>query len=126
MATTNNSPTTAVADVINAFALELAFAEPGKDTGLLPINNFLLQIEELLPQVSLPPELANAVKLARACVDKVFDTSAKFDAAALEWLSAWSTWMNTAMERLKKNLALCRRLQGCSNSQGWRATRGFF
>ena len=106
MATTNNSPTTAVADVINAFALELAFAEPGKDTGLLPINNFLLQIEELLPQVSFPPELANAVKLARACVDKVFDTTAKFDAAALEWLSAWSTWMNTAMERLEKNLVL--------------------
>ena len=106
MATTNNSPTTAVADVINAFALELAFAEPGKDTGLLPINNFLLQIEELLPKVSFPPELANAVKLARACVDKVFDTTAKFDAAALEWLSAWSTWMNTAMERLEKNLVL--------------------
>ena len=106
MATTNNSPTTAVADVINAFALELAFAEPGKDTGLLPINNFLLQIEELLPKASPPPELTHAVKLARACVDKVFDTTAKFDAAALEWLSAWSTWMNTAMERLEKNLAL--------------------
>ena len=106
MATTNNSPTSAVADVINAFALELAFAEPGKDIGLLPINSFLLQLEDIVPQVSPPPELTNAVKLARVCVDKVFDTSAKFDDASLEWLSAWSTWMNTALERFEKNLAL--------------------
>lgn len=106
MANTNSSPTAAVAEVINAFALELAFAEPGKDTGLLPINNFLLQVEEFFQKNPPPPEIATALTLARAAVDKVFDTTAKFDAPTLEFLSSWSSWMTTVFERLEKNLAL--------------------
>lgn len=103
MANSNSSPTSVVADVINAFSLELAFAEPGKDTGLLPINNFLLQVEEYFKKNPSPPEIANALKLARAAVDKVFDTTAKFDAPTLEFLSSWSSWMATVFERLEKN-----------------------
>jgi two-component system chemotaxis sensor kinase CheA len=106
MANTNSSPTSAVADVINAFALELAFAEPGKDTGLLPINNFLLQVEEFFQKNPPPPEIESAIKFARAAVDKVFDTTAKFDASTLDFLSSWSSWMTTVFERLEKNRAL--------------------
>jgi two-component system chemotaxis sensor kinase CheA len=91
-----------VAEVINTFALELAFAEPGKDNGLLPINNFLLQIQEQLQATPPPPEITHAVGLARACVDRVFDTTAKFDAAAIDWLATWHAWMNTAVERWEK------------------------
>ena len=106
MANSNSSPTSVVADVINAFSLELAFAEPGKDTGLLPINNFLLQVEEFFQKNPTPPEIANALKLARTAVDKVFDTTAKFDAPTLEFLSSWSSWMTTVFERLENKHAL--------------------
>jgi len=95
-----------VAEVINTFALELAFAEPGKDNGLLPINNFLLQIEEQLQANPPPPEITHAVGLARACVDKVFETTAKFDAAVIDWLASWHAWMNSAVERWEKNQPL--------------------
>jgi two-component system chemotaxis sensor kinase CheA len=106
MANTNNSTYSTVAEVINTFALELAFVEPGKDTGLLPINNFLLQIEACLETSPPPPEMALGVRLARACVDKVFDTTAKFDAAAIAWLAEWHGWMATAIERWEKKLSL--------------------
>ena len=45
MANTNSSLLSAVADVINAFALELAFTEPGKDTCLVHL---------LLPSAFVP------------------------------------------------------------------------
>ena len=106
MAPITNSALSVVAEVINTFALELAFAEPGKDTGLLPINSFLLQIEAELQKTPPPPVLAQAVGRARACVDQIFDTSAKFDAATLAWLAEWHGWMTTAIDRLDKHLAL--------------------
>ncbi|MGC3960382.1 MAG: chemotaxis protein CheA [Verrucomicrobiota bacterium] len=102
MAQTNNSSLSGLVTVINSFALELAFVEPGKDTGLLPINNFLLQIEEQCQVVLLPPEIATAVKLARAQVDRIFDTTAKFDAASIEWLNQWQTWFAAALDQVEK------------------------
>ena len=93
-------------EVVNSLALELAFVEPDKDTGLLPINNFLLQIEELCLKNPPAPEIVSAVKLARACVDKIFDTSARFDAASIEWLAQWHSWMNVALERSQKEQPL--------------------
>jgi len=106
MANSNSLPTSRLAEVINAFSLELAFAEPGKDTGLLPINNFLLQVEEFFQKHLPPPEITSAVQIARAAVDKVFDTTAKFDAPTLDFLSSWGSWMTTVFERLEKNLPL--------------------
>lgn len=106
MANTANLSQSNLAEVINSFALELAFAEPGKDNGLLPINNFLLQIEEQLQSPAVPPELARAVGLARKCVDRIFDTTAKFDVAVITWLGGWHKWMSDALERWGKNLPL--------------------
>jgi two-component system chemotaxis sensor kinase CheA len=102
MANTNNSSSlSGLIEVINSFALELAFVEPEKDTGLLPINNFLLQIEELAQANPPPPDVAKAIALARARIDKIFDTTAKFDAASIEWLGQWHAWMASALERLE-------------------------
>jgi two-component system chemotaxis sensor kinase CheA len=102
MANTNNSSSlSGLIEVINSFALELAFVEPEKDTGLLPINNFLLQIEELAQANPPPPDVAKAIVLARARIDKIFDTTAKFDAASIEWLGQWHAWMASALERLE-------------------------
>lgn len=106
MANTSAVAATAAFNVVSQLALELAFAEPGKDIGLLPSNSFLLQVEEIFQKTPPPPEIGTAIKLARACVDKVFDTTAKFDAASIEFLSSWGNWMTTALERLEKNLAL--------------------
>src|SRR5688572_6984729 len=75
-----NISATALADLTRRFALELAFVETGKDTGLLPLNNFLMQIEEALPASSAPATLLAAAIAVRRWLDEVFDTTALFDA----------------------------------------------
>lgn len=102
MANTTVTSLSGLAEVVNSFALELAFAEPGKDNGLLPINNFLLQIEEHCLSSQPAPAILSAVQFARACVDKIFDTAAKFDAASIAWLGQWHSWMTVALERCEK------------------------
>src|SRR5438128_1847579 len=92
--------------LIQQFALELAFVEPGKDTGLLPLNNFLLQIEELLPKESVPSEISAAVRLARVCIDRIFETTATFDARSVAWLAEWHGWIGTALDRLNNQLPI--------------------
>jgi two-component system chemotaxis sensor kinase CheA len=94
------------AAVIKQFALELAFVEPGKDVGLLPINNFLMQLEEVLQKETAPVEITSAVRLARACIDRIFETTATFDAQSVAWLAEWHAWMTTALERMENNVAL--------------------
>lgn len=99
MAELQNSFIAAGLDVVRALGLELAFTEPGKDSGLLPVNSFILQLEELAEKTPLPAPIAVAVKLARARVDQVFDASATFDTDSIAWLAEWQAWMEKALER---------------------------
>ena len=85
-------------ETVRSLALELAFTEAGKDSGLLPINSFILQLEESLLK-DAPSLIAVAIKQARAKVDRLFDTTAKFDAETISWLGEWHGWMSTALER---------------------------
>ncbi|MFO1511402.1 MAG: chemotaxis protein CheA [Verrucomicrobiota bacterium] len=101
-----NNTETSAATVVRALALELAFAEPGKDTGLLPINNFLMQLEELLPGQSPPVEVANALQRARVCIDRVFDSTATFEVDSIAWLAEWHHWMSTALDRWEQQLPI--------------------
>ena len=96
----------ATLEVVRQLSLELAFAEAGKDTGLLPINSFVMQLEEQLQTQAPPTEISAAVKLAHACVDRVFDTTATFEAASLTWLVGWQSWLQTALERWQEGLPL--------------------
>ncbi len=105
MAGSINTVSTAAA-VVRALALELAFAEPGKDLGLLPINNFVMQLEEMLPELSPPGAITTALQQARAQIDRVFDTTVTFDADSIAWLAEWHSWMIGALERWEKQLPL--------------------
>ena len=78
-------------------SMELVFAEVGKDSGLLPINSLLSQIEEL-PLASAGQMWADAVKFARKWIDQVFDTTATFDESTLRLLGEWGNWAQTAGE----------------------------
>ncbi|MEN9573756.1 MAG: hypothetical protein RL514_1611 [Verrucomicrobiota bacterium] len=96
-ATSPNSaadPLQTLVGLVNSIALELNFAAAGTDTGLLPINSFVMQIEEL----ALPPDLASAAKVGRKLVDQIFDTTGKFDDALITQLCEWTAWMEPAAE----------------------------
>ena len=95
----NASVVEATIKAAGKFSLELAFAEAGKDTGLLPINSFVLDIEDKLKNLATPNEISHSVKMARACIDRVFNTTATFDAESLTWLAGWQSWLRTALGR---------------------------
>ncbi|HMJ90875.1 MAG TPA: hypothetical protein VK530_13725, partial [Candidatus Acidoferrum sp.] len=93
-----NIPAKALTDLIRKFGLELAFVEAGKDTGLLPLNCFLMQIEEALPTSSAPLVMVAATATARRWFDHVFDATALFDAPTIARLGEWHGWMENAAE----------------------------
>ena len=89
--TPNDQFLEAVAEVLARLAEELAFAEPGSDNGLLPINALLMDLEQV-PVQSLPPSLVEGLRRARGLVDSVLDGLGKFDAATIRRLNDWHGW----------------------------------
>ena len=83
-------------------ALELVFAEPGKDGGLLPVNSLLAEIEEQCAATPPPPGMQSAIALARKTVDAALDAGG-FTPAALEQLGAWTAWMQQALPAFQRS-----------------------
>src|SRR5262249_27925950 len=81
-------------------AMELAFAQPGSDAGLLPINSFLVEMEELSQSEALEQPLIDGIGIARGIVDEVFSGTANFSAEALAQLNTCVTWMQQAIVSL--------------------------
>ena len=96
MATANTNNLPQLTELCGKIARELVFAEPGKDTGLLPVNNLLSQIEELCAAAPPPQPVPQAVAMARKCVDYIFESTGLFDPATLKWLADWINWMELA------------------------------
>ncbi|HAM70735.1 MAG TPA: hypothetical protein DCM86_03740, partial [Verrucomicrobiales bacterium] len=88
----NTDQKNAFKDLVGKISLELVYAEPGKDAGLLPINSLLCQIEDLPLAAGGAPLVVEAVKLARGWIDRVFDTTATFDPVTLRLLGEWGGW----------------------------------
>ena len=83
-------------------ALELVFAEIGKDEGLLPVNSLLAQLEETTKTQTAPPLLQRGLTLARAWVDASLEVGG-FTASALARLRAWVDWAQTMDRALRQN-----------------------
>src|ERR1041385_6304672 len=63
---------TSLSALIDKIALELVFAQPASDAGLLPINSFITELEESA-QTNPPSEpIRNAIAKSRELVDNVF------------------------------------------------------
>ena len=73
-------------------ASELVFAEPGKDSGLLPVNSFLCQIEEALSQEEAPEPVRQGVRQARGRMDAILGTTGTFSKADLDRFGQWAAW----------------------------------
>ncbi len=86
-----------ISELADKIALELVFAEAGKDAGLLPVNSLLSEIEEAADAGLAPERVREAVKLARQSVDAALEAGA-LDAAAIKGLGAWCGWMRAALE----------------------------
>jgi two-component system, chemotaxis family, sensor kinase CheA len=84
-----------VAEIISQLGEELAFVAPNKDTGLLPVNRFLMDLEELAEHV--PSAVAGGLKAARRCLDEILDGSATFTDKSIRDLNTWHSWLTSAL-----------------------------
>jgi two-component system, chemotaxis family, sensor kinase CheA len=92
-----------VAGLAEKIALELVFAEAGKDTGLLPINCLLTEIEGAVASLPAAGPVQQAMGMARQWVDAALVAGA-LDAALIERLGIWSAWMRDGLAALAQDL----------------------
>jgi len=98
-------PTPTLAQLTEKITLELVFAEPGKDDGLLPVNSLLGELEEHCAATPPPTEVLAALALARKAVDSALE-SGGFTPLILEQLAAWTAWMQQALPAVERAQAL--------------------
>jgi two-component system chemotaxis sensor kinase CheA len=92
-----------IAGLAEKIALELVFAEPGKDTGLLPINSLLDEIEGDFASTPAAEPVQQAVGIARQWVDGALEAGA-LDAELIKRLGMWSAWMREALAAAAQGL----------------------
>lgn len=102
-----------LAQLAEKISLELVFAEPGKDGGLLPVNSLLSEIEESVAATPPKAEVLAAIALARKAVDRALDAGG-FTPLTLEQLTAWTNWMQQALAAAVRSQAMPA-LPGCLN-----------
>ena len=93
------SPSSHFEKLVEKVALELAFAAPGADTGLLPINSFLLELEEAVTKTPPPEPISVAIRNAREWLDHLIETTVLFDQEVLKKLGEWHDWMSRAIDQ---------------------------
>jgi len=97
MPPSKNAPSfSQVAESHSQLAMELAFVTPDQDTGLLPINSILMDLEDAV-QMDTPLEVTSAVAVAKLWMDQILDGSGKFSPEAIANLTNWHEWMAQAL-----------------------------
>jgi len=84
------------ADIIGQLGEELAFVAPNQDRGLLPINRFVMDLEELA-EADVPPQLIAGLQVARAWLDHVLDGPGKFTKETIRNFNEWHAWMTSVL-----------------------------
>ena len=84
------------AEIIGLLGEELAFVAPNQDAGILPINRFVMDMEEF-PEGDVPPFLAAGLKVARAWLDQTLDGPGKFTEETIRNFNLWHTWMTSVL-----------------------------
>lgn len=89
--------TAQLVQLTDKIALELGYVEPGKDSGLLPINCLLGEMESLAAEAVLPGPLNEAIRQARSWVDQVFESTGLFEPPTITCFGTWTEWMQSAL-----------------------------
>lgn len=76
---------------------ELAFVIPGEDHGLLPINHFLLDLEEMQGP-GIPGAWTVGLKTARSWLDEILDGSGTFTETSIRRLNKWHAYMSAVLD----------------------------
>ena len=85
-----------IVQLVEKISLELVYAEPGTDSGLLPVNSLLSDIEERNVAERLPDPIPVAIMWARSEVDGAFMEQG-FSTGAIQGFNNWLEWMRKAL-----------------------------
>jgi len=83
-------------DIHTRFAVELAFVTPGEKTGLLPINSFFMDLEDLLNK-DAPEPVSKSIALGRDWINETFDGLGTFSEKTITLLNEWHGWFGEAL-----------------------------
>jgi two-component system, chemotaxis family, sensor kinase CheA len=83
--------------LVDKVALELVFAQPASDAGLLPINSFISEMEETAQATPLSEPVLHGITKAREVIDDVFLTTGLFTRNALDLLNGWTPWFQAVI-----------------------------
>jgi len=103
-----NSPPSNLAqalDIHSRFAVELAFVAPGEKTGLLPINSFFMDLEDLLSK-DVPEPVSKSIALGRDWINETFDGSGTFSEKTIKLLNEWHGWFGEALAAWEQGKSL--------------------
>lgn len=92
-------------EIVGKMGFELAFVEEGRDSGLLPLNSLLMDLEEFTVPVA-PPELVQGIGTARGWFERILDGTGVFGVDDIRNLNAWHAWMTEALGVWSKGAAL--------------------
>lgn len=76
---------------------ELAFVTPGKDDGLLPINHFLLDLEEIRG-AEIAEGWTVGLRVARGWIDVILDGPGLFSENSIRRLNDWHGFMSSILD----------------------------
>ena len=85
-----------IVQLVEKISLELVYAEPGTDAGLLPVNSLLSDIEEVCAGNRPPDPIPVAISWARSEVDGAFMEQG-FSEEAIKAFNDWLEWMRHAL-----------------------------
>ena len=85
------------AEIVGQLGEELAFVAPNQDTGLLPINRLVMDLEELA-ETDVPPALSVGLQVARAWLDQTLDGAGKFTEETIRNFNQWHEWIVAVLQ----------------------------
>ena len=85
------------AEIVGQLGEELAFVASNQDTGLLPINRLVMDLEELA-ETDVPPALSVGLQVARAWLDQTLDGAGKFTEETIRNFNQWHGWMTAVLQ----------------------------
>ena len=83
-------------EIVGQLGEELAFVAPDQDTGLLPINGFVMDLEELA-EADVPLPVTAGLQVARAWLDEALDGPGKFTGETIRNFNEWHAWMTSVL-----------------------------
>jgi len=89
-------------EVLQRVGVEMAMIIEGEDTGLLPLNSYLMDLEDYFSS-DTPSEITHGLLQARGWMDLILDGTGKFTALSIQQFHQWYPWLNAALSAWEKN-----------------------